>query len=480
MKKYLFILASAAILFSGCAKLDDAVSRIDKAEIQISALQKDLEAVKASVSSLSSQVNAGKSIASVSETAAGWDVKMSDGQTISIKNGADGDSFFQSVTIGDDSVTFVFTDGTTAVVPFYAVLSQIASLQFIPEYSDGCATIDLNGPSVPTVEMSFLISPAAAAAALAEHIDDYDYLLTANAVETRSIALEAVPAGAAIDGNVLTISADASSFLSGVAVSLVINRSDFEEIASAFVPVAPAVLKYAGESYKVCGLKDGRVWMAENLRYLPEGIEPKSDFTDNTGIWYPAALTWDAAAGATIEPSKAVVAAQGYLYTEEVALGGKLPTTDYADAESRQGICPEGWAIPTAEEWITLVGACSNKDHTNTGAAYFDEALAGAPLAALNADGFNLLPFPYVNQGKSYLGSVLNKDASRPFYGMSSMTYFASATGRSNTQSYAAMITNNATKSSVNVAYNTLTNGVAVRCIKTMNVGSTPPPPPFE
>ncbi len=41
--------------------------------------------------------------------------------------------------------------------------------------------------------------------------------------------------------------------------------------------------------YKTVTLKDGRTWMAENLRYVPEGKTPSSDPAEEAGIWYPAA-----------------------------------------------------------------------------------------------------------------------------------------------------------------------------------------------
>lgn len=232
-------------------------------------------------------------------------------------------------------------------------------------------------------------------------------------------------------------------------------------------------LVYGGVTYKTVTLKDGNTWMAENLRYVPDGktVTALSDDytgTTNDGIFYPA--TYAVVSGAAVvTPSSdgAVVAAQGLLYTAAAAMNGEtIPSTDWADCTNTRGICPEGWHIPTAQEWVDLVGACANSAHNNTSAPYYDQSLSGADLAALNTDGFNLLPYPFVNQGKKYLGSYLNKREGNEYNVYASMCYFQSSTGRSATQNYAAMITNNNTKTSVNCAYSMLTNAAPVRCVK--------------
>lgn len=227
------------------------------------------------------------------------------------------------------------------------------------------------------------------------------------------------------------------------------------------------------EAYRTVTLDDGNTWMAENLRYVPAGktvAELKNDYTgvDCDGIYYPA--TFAVVEGnAVVTPSSdiPVVLEQGLLYTAAAAMNGEtIPTTDFADCDNKQGICPEGWHIPTAQEWVNLVGACAATAHNNVNAPYYVQSLAGADLSALNTDRFNFLPFPFVNQGKKYLGSYLNKRADSEYNIYASMCYFQSSTGRSATQNYAAMITNNNTKTSVNCAYNNLTNATPVRCVK--------------
>ena len=91
-------------------------------------------------------------------------------------------------------------------------------------------------------------------------------------------------------------------------------------------------LEYGGEIYRTAKVGD-RVWMAENLRYMPAGA------TIGTGVWYP-------------ENGLSEVAEKGLLYNYATATGGAA-----ARAGVLRGICPEGWHIPTLAELDALVTA---------------------------------------------------------------------------------------------------------------------------
>ncbi len=87
---------------------------------------------------------------------------------------------------------------------------------------------------------------------------------------------------------------------------------------------------HEGETYTTATI-GGKVWMAQNLRHLPEGA------SIGENVWYP-------------NDSEADVAVKGLLYNYAVATGG-------ATAEPIQGICPEGWHLPTTNDLASLVGA---------------------------------------------------------------------------------------------------------------------------
>ena len=85
-------------------------------------------------------------------------------------------------------------------------------------------------------------------------------------------------------------------------------------------------LSYGGVTYRTTTVGE-TVWMAENLRYVPdEALLTK-------GIWYPDG-----------NEDAEYVREHGMLYSFTVALGG---------AQVR-GICPEGWHVPYIDELQTL------------------------------------------------------------------------------------------------------------------------------
>ena len=473
MKKTLFGLALAASLICGCQKINDLDSRMNRAE-------QDINSLKTELAKLQAAVEAKVTVTSYKATDNGYILSMSDGSSITIlngkdgapgKDGKDGDAFFSSVAAQDGALVITLVDGTVYSLPLFDVLASVASFVFIPEYSDGLATLNVGDNSdMQMIEMTCLISPLSAAKIIYDNRKDYTISVVAAGTATRSLAdtkeVEAIVS--MFDNGFLSVAADATGINPDAKFAIKISNAT-NSIVSDFVGAKKNIygVEYDGYFYMSQKMADGNIWMTDNLHYVPEGMTVRADFTDNTGIWYPGVLSWDGTkATATASSDDFDVTVQGLLYTEEVALGCTLPTEDFVDAENTQGICPDGWHIPTAAEWIGLVGGCSDKSHTDTTAPYYDDKLSGAPLGALNDDYFHLLPYPYVNAGKSYQALVSNKDENHRYGLMNSMAYFASSTGRSDKQSYAAMITNTAAKCAVNVAYNNLTNGVYVRCIR--------------
>lgn len=152
-------------------------------------------------------------------------------------------------------------------------------------------------------------------------------------------------------------------------------------------------ITYYGETYKVVKMKDGKWWMAENLRYVPEGAVPCNDLENVTaGIYYPVTLNAEKTA-AEQSASEDVIKANGYLYQSEFALGlevGTLTSVEAAEElEGAQGICPDGWHIPTADDIVGLVGKAVTPVENNTAAPYFDAEKNNSSIEKLNEDGFN-------------------------------------------------------------------------------------------
>ncbi len=152
---------------------------------------------------------------------------------------------------------------------------------------------------------------------------------------------------------------------------------------------------YKGETYKTVTLKDGKTWMAENLRVVPAGLTPCDDITNLTaGIYYPIVLN-DGHTAAVQTRDDSVIKSNGYLYQVETALGlsvGDLKTEEQARSlEGAQGICPPGWRVPTIDDWYALVGKiASYEKDINVKAPYYDATNANATMSLINADGFNV------------------------------------------------------------------------------------------
>ena len=153
-------------------------------------------------------------------------------------------------------------------------------------------------------------------------------------------------------------------------------------------------ITYHDDKYTVAKMKDGKWWMTQNLRYVPEGITVGDELTNVTaGVYYPVVVKSDQT-GLEFSKDADIIEARGYLYQAEVALGlniGDIKSLEDAQAlEAAQGLCPKGWHVPTKTDIATLVGKGVGIE-TNTDAPYNDGT--NGSIALLNADGFNMDAF---------------------------------------------------------------------------------------
>lgn len=95
-------------------------------------------------------------------------------------------------------------------------------------------------------------------------------------------------------------------------------------------PVGEGTLTYQGETYRTSAI-GGKVWMVDNLRYVPEEAVMES------GLWYPLG-------------GVSAVATQGMLYNYDTATQNAVSRSGYV-----QGICPEGWHLPDKAEFASLI-----------------------------------------------------------------------------------------------------------------------------
>ena len=170
-----------------------------------------------------------------------------------------------------------------------------------------------------------------------------------------------------------------------------------DQISGFVENLAEKKFTYAGRTYPLVKLADGKWWMAAPLAYVPAGKTVSADPTADAGIWYTY----------TIKDKKAYPSYstdKGFLYDFATALGvdqkdityGTQSTWqegNYRSFEGAQGICPPGWYIPTRADYLKLVGN-SNKDMGGAAidddtALYYEKAYKGSSVTRFNAEGWN-------------------------------------------------------------------------------------------
>lgn len=162
-------------------------------------------------------------------------------------------------------------------------------------------------------------------------------------------------------------------------------------------------LSYGGVTYRTRTVGE-TVWMAENLRYVPdEALLTK-------GIWYPDG-----------NEDAEYVREHGMLYSFNVALGG----AQVVSGAPVRGICPEGWHVPYIDELQTLA--------------------AGPDFGFTLAGMWNSVSNNYVSSAKSgYLMSATTDDGGSSY---SVLLFYASGGNPA-------------------ISPQTAANGVSLRCVK--------------
>ena len=144
-----------------------------------------------------------------------------------------------------------------------------------------------------------------------------------------------------------------------------------------------------GNVYKTVKLAD-QVWMAENLRYLPEQHDDVSDTEPRYYIW--SDYDKDTQLGAE------ALKVYGAFYNWKAALQGEEPQTS-ADQAPVRGVCPEGWHVSTMQEWKAVRTAADYSAARVKSAQYWTGS------TGTNDTGLNIVP-----AGKFWHGNVPSPD----------------------------------------------------------------------
>lgn len=320
-----------------------------------------------------------------------------------------------------DLLAAVKTDVTPVSAPvgmiFYHVMSQLTIV--VSNSSSAVVTGVSVGGLVPTAEIDYSMPKAAAKSGVAAAevkacevkpgatyraiLAPQQAALTVTVTtddgrsHTKTLSSAQLESGRRYDMSVLVTNEEIQISLSG-------DIGDWEDGGSLDGSGDDSqTLSYGGVTYRTRTVGE-TVWMAENLRYVPdEALLTK-------GIWYPDG-----------NEDAEYVREHGMLYSFTVALGG----AQVVSGAPVRGICPEGWHVPYIDELQTLA--------------------AGPDCGFTLAGMWNSVSKNYVSSAKSgYLMSATTDDGGSSY---SALLFYASG--------------GNPSPSSLPAG-----NGVSLRCVK--------------
>lgn len=239
---------------------------------------------------------------------------------------------------------------------------------------------------------------------------------------------------------------------------------------------------YKNEKYTTKSFSDGSTWMTQSMRYIPEGYVVSTDPADNNAhIWMPYSVVDGEAV-----PSEDLVEANGYLYDFATILGGEITKENAATYEGAQGICPNGWHVPTRAEYLSL---CGSSPKTVTGpvvedptAVFWGEGSSYGSVKNANALGWNVVFSGTRMKALTTSAGVYQKTAvseaanvsDASWVGKTAINYYASSTeykaNDAGTQHQFFALSTTFTKTypdgRLSLMYAHKECGVALRCIK--------------
>ncbi|MBN2275633.1 MAG: caspase family protein [Bacteroidales bacterium] len=140
-----------------------------------------------------------------------------------------------------------------------------------------------------------------------------------------------------------------------------------------------------GKKYK--WIRIGKqIWMAENLAYLPK-VNPPTTGSLASPCYYVYGYS-----GNDVEKAKATgnYITYGVLYNWPAALNGSSPSD--SKPSRVQGICPNGWHLPSVAEWFELIVSLNNVDIGDKIKESGNEHWKNSNANVKNSTGFTALP----------------------------------------------------------------------------------------
>ncbi|HSQ40978.1 MAG TPA: FISUMP domain-containing protein, partial [Fibrobacteraceae bacterium] len=105
-----------------------------------------------------------------------------------------------------------------------------------------------------------------------------------------------------------------------------------------------------GQSYKFVTIGD-QIWMAQNLNYSGDSVDGARTYTKGWCYGVGGQDTTDHSDSSTCDTY-----GRSYNWTDAMDIDESYLATTWgsSDTVNHQGICPEGWHVPTSKEWLTL------------------------------------------------------------------------------------------------------------------------------
>ncbi len=230
------------------------------------------------------------------------------------------------------------------------------------------------------------------------------------------------------------------------------------------------VTDICGNKYNVVKI-GSQLWLAENMRcnkYDTESEKAGNSFSTSASAIYAPYYTGCFTEGAivTIAPNNTFTDEQwdylGLLYNWAAALGlseGESRAQTREFNTPRQGICPNGYHVPSDAEWLQLIDYIENTDGKGEGtAAKHLKATSGwAPNSnngnGLDTYGFSLLP--------------VDRGIGKTIYGIGTFAKFTTASAKSNTFADYMNVDGDALVIVGNVGYTSAKSHIyTVRCVR--------------
>jgi uncharacterized protein (TIGR02145 family) len=135
-----------------------------------------------------------------------------------------------------------------------------------------------------------------------------------------------------------------------------------------------------GNLYKTVAI-GSQVWMAENLAYLPSVVGPATG-SDTEPHYYVYGYN-----GTSVAAAKANCQTYGVLYNWSAAMNGAASSD--ANPSGVQGICPDGWHLPSDAEWTELETYLANNGYNYDGSTGSDDVRAKIAKSMATNSGWN-------------------------------------------------------------------------------------------